>query len=78
MATPSLRLGENVPGPFYVTSECIDCDLCREAAPGIYQRNDAIGFSVVHRQPANAAEEARAIEGMEGCPVEAIGRDVAA
>ena len=77
MATPSQRLRENVPGQFYVTSECIDCDLCREAAPEIYRRDDAIGYSVVHHQPATPKEEARAVEGMEGCPVEAIGREPA-
>lgn len=77
MATSIERLRENIPGRYYVTSECIDCDLCREAAPGIYRRNDLIGYSVVHHQPATPEEEVRAIEGMEGCPVEAIGCDAA-
>lgn len=75
MATPSLRLAENVPGAFYVTSECIDCDLCREAAPDIFRRNDDVGLSVVVRQPASLEETVKAIEGMESCPVEAIGRE---
>ncbi len=75
MATPSERLSENVPGQFYVTSACIDCDLCRVAAPEIYRRNDDIGYSIVHHQPEAPEEVARAIEGMEGCPVEAIGRE---
>ena len=78
MATPSLRLAGNVPGAFYVTSECIDCDLCREAAPSIYRRNDDVGFSVVVRQPRSAEEIAAAVQGMEGCPVEAIGRETEA
>ncbi len=73
MATPSLRLPGNVPGRFYITSECIDCDLCREAAPGVYRRHDAVGFTVVHHQPTSPAEEAAAMEGLEGCPAEAIG-----
>lgn len=73
MATPELRFQENVPGAFYVTSECIDCDMCRETAPGIYRRNDEIGFSIVHHQPVSAEEREQAIEGMNGCPVEAIG-----
>ena len=73
MATPELRLPENVPGAFYVTSACIDCDICRETAPGIYRRHDEIGYSIVHHQPVTAEERAQAIEGMEGCPVEAIG-----
>ena len=75
MANPSSRLPENVPGAFYVTSDCIDCDLCREAAPNIYRRNEDIGYSVVIRQPGNEAEFQQAQAGLEGCPVEAIGMD---
>ncbi len=73
MATPEMRLPENVPGSFYVTSECIDCDMCRETAPSVYQRHDGIGFSIVHHQPVTAEEREQAMEGMNGCPVEAIG-----
>jgi ferredoxin len=58
MATPELRLPENVPGVFYVTSECIDCDICRETAPGIYRRHDEIGYSIVHHQPVTTEERA--------------------
>lgn len=73
MATPEMRLPENVPGPFYVTSECIDCDLCREAAPSIFQRNHELGFSIVVRQPTTVEECQLAWEGLRSCPVEAIG-----
>jgi ferredoxin len=73
MASPELRLAENAPGPFYVTSECIDCDLCREVAPSVYRRHDELGFSIVHHQPESPEERRLAVEGMEGCPVEAIG-----
>lgn len=75
MANPSSRLPENVPGAFYVTSDCIDCDLCREAAPSIYRRHADIGYSVVIRQPDNETEFQQAQAGLEGCPVEAIGMD---
>jgi hypothetical protein len=30
----------NVPGPFYVDTTCIDCDLCRETAPSTFRRDD--------------------------------------
>ncbi len=73
MATPELRLPENVPGSFYVTSECIDCDMCRATAPGSFSRNDEIQFSIVHHQPTTEEERAAAIEAKDGCPVEAIG-----
>ncbi len=73
MATPSLRLPENVPGPFFVTSECIDCDMCREFAPTVFRRDADLSSSVVFHQPETEMERTQAMEGMQGCPVEAIG-----
>ncbi len=75
MASLESRLPENVPGRFYVGNECIDCDMCRETAPTIYRRNDAIGYSVVYHQPETEAERQLAQEGMEGCPADAIAND---
>lgn len=75
MATPSLRLPENVPGAFYVTNECVDCDLCRSAAPSVFRRDEASGYSVVFKQPENESEVRLAMEGLEGCPTEAIGKE---
>jgi ferredoxin len=75
MADPAQRLSENVEGKFYVDATCIDCDLCRETAPGSFRRNDAEGYSYVYRQPENLAEEAACVAALEECPVEAIGND---
>ncbi|ACB76157.1 ferredoxin [Opitutus terrae] len=75
MANPSDRLPQNVPGRFYVDSQCIDCDLCRETAPTIFGRDDESGFSFVKRQPLTPEEIALAEEAIQGCPVEAIGND---
>ena len=66
---------ENVPGKYYVDSQCIDCDLCRETAPNNFTRADDEGYSYVFKQPVNDEEEAQCVEAMEGCPVEAIGQD---
>lgn len=66
---------ENIAGKFYVDSQCIDCDLCRETAPNNFTRSDDEGYSYVYKQPVNAEEEAQCREAMEGCPVEAIGED---
>ena len=66
---------EGVAGKYYVDSQCIDCDLCRETAPDNFQRSDEEGYSYVFKQPENGEEEALCIEAMEGCPVEAIGDD---
>lgn len=75
MANKTERLAENVAGPWYVDSTCIDCDLCRETAPNVFRRDDENGSSVVYHQPDNADDLARAMEAKEGCPVEAIGND---
>jgi ferredoxin len=66
---------ENVTGKFYVDSQCIDCDLCRETAPNNFTRSDDEGYSYVYKQPENDEEKAQCREAMEGCPVEAIGDD---
>ena len=75
VADPKLRFELNVPGPYFVDQSCIDCDLCRVTAPECFRANEAEGHSYVHRQPANPTEEARCIEALENCPVEAIGQD---
>lgn len=53
--------------------ECIDCDLCREAAPDNFTCNEDDGYSFVKKQPENEEEEALCMGALEGCPVEAIG-----
>jgi ferredoxin len=75
MADRSLKVPENVPGPFYVDTTCIDCDLCRETTPGNFQRHDAERRSYVARQPSGPEEQAACRAALEECPVEAIGQD---
>lgn len=75
MAEKRLKVRENVAGSFYVDATCIDCDLCRETAPGNFVRHDKGKYSFVTRQPASPAEQAACLAAMEECPVEAIGFD---
>ncbi len=75
MAERTQKLPENVAGKFYVDGTCIDCDLCRETAPGSFRRNDDKAHSYVYRQPDGPAEEAACYAALEECPVEAIGND---
>lgn len=75
MADKKNKLSENVPGRFYVDDQCIDCDACRETAPRFFRRNDDKGYSYVHAQPKTEQEVAECLEALEGCPVEAIGKD---
>lgn len=73
MADKANKYPENVKGKFFVDSQCIDCDLCREIAPDNFGRNDEGGYSIVIKQPENEAEANRCREAHDGCPVEAIG-----
>jgi ferredoxin len=75
MADPNDRVAGQPAGPYYVDTQCIDCDLCRETAPDNFMRNDEQGFSFVYKQPSTPEEEALSKEAMENCPVEAIGND---
>lgn len=71
MADPKRRLEGNVAGEFFVDSTCIDCDQCRQIAPGVF-RSDG-GYSVVHRQPASPREALRAEMALVTCPTGSIG-----
>lgn len=75
MADPNDKVPGQPLGDYYVDSQCIDCDLCRETAPANFQRNDEEGFSFVYKQPENEEETALCKDAMDNCPVEAIGAD---
>ncbi|MFH1844646.1 MAG: ferredoxin [bacterium] len=75
MADSTDKVSDNVEGSWYVDSNCIDCDLCRQSAPDNFARNEAEGYTYVCKQPANEEEEANMQDAMDECPVEAIGDD---
>jgi len=43
MAEKDKRLQENVPGKYYIDSECINCELCVEIAPGLFKTENESG-----------------------------------
>ncbi len=75
MADNTDKVGGNVDGQFYVDSNCIDCDLCRQTAPDNFTRNEDEGYTFVSKQPENDEEHQACLDAMEECPVEAIGDD---
>lgn len=75
MADPNDKVPGQVPGQFFVDTQCIDCDLCRETSPENFRRNDEEGFSYVYKQPETDEERELSQEALENCPVEAIGND---
>jgi len=75
MADNTDKVTDNVEGQFYVDTNCIDCDLCRQTAPDNFDRNEDEGFSFVNKQPENDEETQACQDAIEECPVEAIGDD---
>jgi ferredoxin len=75
MASVAEKFPQNATGRFYVDSECIDCDSCREIASDFFGRNDDGEHSFVLKQPTTDEEIAACAEAMEECPAEAIGDD---
>ena len=74
MARAAERLSENVPGPFFVDSTCIDCGACRIVAPRHFRRGTS-GLSVVHLQPDTEKERTRALMALVACPTSSIGTE---
>ncbi len=75
MAERTDKQPTNIDGMYYVDTQCIDCDVCRDMAPDHFMRNDADAYSYVFRQPVTAEELDLCEEALQSCPVEAIGND---
>lgn len=65
------RRPQNVPGPLFVDSTCIDCDACRALAPATFVRLE--GQSAVAAQPAeDASARLLALQAVLVCPTASI------
>lgn len=75
MADKANKVPGSVAGKYYVDTQCIDCNLCRDTAPENFKQDEAAGYAFVYKQPANATEETQCKDSKDSCPVEAIGDD---
>ncbi|MCP4022964.1 MAG: ferredoxin [Desulfobacteraceae bacterium] len=66
------KISDNTKGRFYVDTNCINCSICCEIAPGIFATNHEQGYEYVLRQPDNKKELAWMAEAMDVCPARAI------
>lgn len=73
MAAKEKKVEGNVPGPYYVDSECTACGMCANTAPKNFQMGDKYAF--VGKQPENDEEKNKCEEAVGQCPVQAIGND---
>jgi len=74
MADKENRFPQNVPGKFYVDTQCIDCDLCSTTATENFKRSDE-GHAYVAKQPENTEELQLCQDAKTSCPASAIGDD---
>ena len=75
MADKNDKFEDNVPGKFYVDTECIICSVCVMAAPNNFVESEDGGHDYVYKQPENDDELAECYDAMDQCPVDAIGDD---
>ncbi|MFO0775152.1 MAG: MBL fold metallo-hydrolase [Nitrospiraceae bacterium] len=73
MADRRTRVEANVDGNFFVDASCIDCDACRQLAPGNFA--EAGEQSAVVRQPTSRDEELRSYRALLACPTGSIGTE---
>lgn len=71
MADLSKRLETNTPGDFYVDATCINCDTCRQLAPGTFE--EVGDYSAVTHQPTGNVPLHQAYQALLACPVGSIG-----
>ena len=71
MANTKRAYSDNVSGDFFVDETCIDCDMCRQIAPSVFQ--EASDYSFVYHQPETPAEQNRAAMALVACPTGSIG-----
>lgn len=73
MADLRKRLSANVPGEFFVDSTCINCDTCRQLAPGVFGEDQ--GYSMVVSQPSSSSVRREALRALLCCPTGSIGTE---
>jgi ferredoxin len=65
----------NIPGSWYVDSECISCGICAGEAPANFKLADDGSTAFVFKQPTSPDEIKQSESAMSSCPVQAIGND---
>jgi glyoxylase-like metal-dependent hydrolase (beta-lactamase superfamily II)/ferredoxin len=71
MANVKKSVPQNVASDIFVDSTCIDCDTCRQIAPGVF--GQAAETSFVKAQPATNLDRRHALQALLACPTGSIG-----
>lgn len=71
-----MKVSENVPGLYFVDTDCIACELCVDTAPDHFKMiEDGQPHAYVFKQPQTDEEKDNCDDAMGACPVDAIGND---
>lgn len=72
MKKATQKLPENVPGPFFVTEECISCSVCWELAPQFIKSHPIHTYAFFYSQPQEKTDLDLCFEALKICPVDCI------
>lgn len=75
MHVPAHRLADNVPGKYYVTSNCNGCGLCFSYALQNFMYSNDSTYYYVYQQPADEREEEDIRRAISVCPMDCIRDD---
>jgi ferredoxin len=69
------RTPKNVPGKFYVDSQCLLHEMCQHLAPKNFAYDEENSCFYVCKQPDTPEQLAQCLEAIAACPMAAIGKD---
>jgi ferredoxin len=75
MQVPAHRLADNVPGKYYVTSDCNGCGLCFSYALQNFMYSNDSSYYYIFQQPVDEREEDDIRRAMAVCPMDCIKDD---
>ena len=75
MSTVAVRLQENAPGKYFVTSACNGCGICFSFALQNFMYSNDSSYYYVFQQPGDPREVEDLLRAMEVCPMNCIKDD---
>jgi ferredoxin len=75
MTSIGVKLQDNAPGKYYVTSECNGCGVCFSQALQNFMYSNDSSYYFVYQQPVDVREEEDVRQAVELCPMNCIKDD---
>jgi ferredoxin len=68
-------LPDNVPGPYYIDTSCINCGLCPVLAPDVFVESEDATHSYTYQQPKTPEQVESAEDAVAQCPTNSVRND---